>query len=1187
MKDTLPKRVRAIGGLAALVTLNALSLLLILASDFQAQTITGAVTGTVVDTTGAVIPEATVTLKSEGTGVSRKALSNESGFFVFDSVQPGPYAVLVEKPGFKRHEQKGLMLSSGQRLPIGAITLVVGEVTEVLSVTTAEELVSTESAEHSGLLTERQLDVMIAQGRDPVNLLKTLPGVSQVAFVPWGAQADGASGAGALQFGNQSLGGQFGTFTPNIQGVRSYFNNFSLDGQPSANSDILSLYNQTTSIDTISEVKAVLTNYAAEYGGNPGAVVNMVTKSGTKDFHGNAYLYKRHEKLNANNFFNNKFNRARPVYRHSNWGFTVGGPVYIPGRFNTQKDKIFFFFGHDDWGVKQPSGLRQVTLPTEKERKGDFSQTFDQNGALIAIKDPLTGQPFPGNIIPTDRINRNGQGLLSVFPLPNQLDRSVTGGNYNFIWEDILDVPKQAQVLRVDFHPSPKDSFYVRGHRWYTDTVAYEPGAAWSGGAPLLIHHYEWPEYSGQFGYTRVFSPSLVNEFNAGHWGTGEFGDLASDADYNPVRKATFGITQGQLFPEANPLGLIPKMSFGGVPGAASVGYDDRFPIDAGDRRFNLSNNLSWIRGSHSFKFGIYLKLEWTSEGPRSNASASGAYNFGRDPDNPGDTGFAYANAMLGNFAQYSETNKRNFHKGKQNAFEFFAQDTWKATRKLTLSYGVRFSTFSPWLLRGRTLGAALVFDRYDRSQAPAFYVPFRNAEGRRVARAPLTGQLFPAPYIGGLVPGSGNTANGMVLSTDESYPDGFRNRPPLQIGPRFGFAYDVFGNGKTAIRGGFGSTKQTALSSGNFLWELTQNVPVTFQPQIFYGSMDTLVSSQGVLFPTLVSALEREPPVSTVYNYSLGIQHQIGDTTVVGVSYVGNVGRHLHQNRDLNTIVPGARFDPANLDPTTGRALSTNFLRPYPGHAGIKYIDHSGDSNYNSLQMTLNRRFTSGPQVGVSYTWSKSMGLTDGDGGGLPIYLPIRSWMYGRLGFDQTHMLSINYIWDLPKASTRWNNGFVRAVLDNWQMSGITTFASGAPTGINYSTTDNADITGGGDEGFRRVNLVENPIISNKSFDRWFNTNAFARPAKGSFGNAARDLFRGPGVNNWDMTVAKKIPVDELRYFEFRSEFYNAFNHSQWLAVDNNARFDPSGKQVNSRFGQVVAARPARYIQLGVRFFF
>ena len=1160
--------------------LCALIFAVVAGGEALAQTISGSITGTVVDSTGAVVPGVAVTLMNEATAVTRTSETNDSGVFVFDAVLVGKYTVRGEKTGFKRFERTGLELSSQQRLAVGNIELVVGEVSDTLTVAAQAEQVSTESSERSGLLDEKQLDLLIVRGLDPVNLVKVLPGVSQVASFGSENREDN------LVTGNLSLGGQFGTFTPNIQGVRTYFNNFSLDGQPGGDADIEGVFNEVSSMDSIGEAKAVLNNYAAEYGRNPGAIVNFVTKSGTQDYHGNVYYFKRHEQLNANEFFNNKFGIPKRVYRFNTFGFTGGGPIFIPNKFNTKKDKLFFFWAQENWQITQPEGAQLVTTPTAQERNGDFSQTLDQNGQLIPIIDPTTGSQFPGNIIPGNRINRNGQALLNVLLAPNRLNRSETQGAYNFVWNNKTEVPKLSQVLRLDFHPTTKDSIFLRLRRWYTDTKSFTPGASVGGGLPLVNAHYLFTDDSALLGYTRILSPSMVNEFTIAMRGVKEIGAPRTDTEFDAVNRAKVGFNLGQLYQGANRLNLIPFISFGGVPSAAGFNYDTRTPIDAGDQRVNLNNNFSLIHRNHSLKFGFAFEHLDTSEGPRSNASPSGNFDFGRNPNNPLDTDYAYSNALLGNFASYVEATNLNQDKARGNVFEWFAQDTWKLGR-LTLNYGLRFSYFTPWLLSERTTGASFVRDRYDPTKAPALFRPALNSSGQRVAQNPLNGQLFPEVYIGAFVPGSGNPTNGMVVSTDSSYPDGFRDHRPLELGPRFGFAYDVSGKGNTVVRGGFASTKQTAASTQQYLWQTTQNPPVAFSPQVFYGNMDSLLSSTGVLFPSGVSSIQRDDQTATVYSYSLGIQHQLAANTVLDVSYVGNTARHLIQSVDINTLRPGVRFEPSSIDPTTGRALPDVFLRPISGYGGIGHTESSGTSNYNSLQVQVNRRFQKGLQIGGSYTWSKAMDLTSSDGGGLPYYLNQRSRLYGKAQFDETHIFVANYLWDLPKASQKWNNLFSRVVLDNWQLSGITTYASGLPQGINFSTTDNADITGGGDAG--RVNMRANPILSRgqRSVDKWFNTDAFDRPGRGDFGNAPKDVFRGPGTSNWDISVIRKFPVTEQRYFQFRTEFYNAWNHTQFQFVDNNARFDPAGRQVNGQFGQVIANRPPRVIQFAVAFYF
>jgi hypothetical protein len=476
-----------------------------------------------------------------------------------------------------------------------------------------------------------------------------------------------------------------------------------------------------------------------------------------------------------------------------------------------------------------------------------------------------------------------------------------------------------------------------------------------------------------------------------------------------------------------------------------------------------------------------------------------------------------------------------------------------------------------------------------------------------------------------------------MVVKGDSDYPRGFRNQEPIQAQPRFGFSWDITGSGKTALRGSFGAFAQTRISA-NAIWnDVSRNPPITNTPRIFYGTMDTLLSSKGTLFPSGVAGFDRNSPTPKTYYYSLGIQRDVGFGAVVDVAYVGSQSRHLQQARNINQIPYGVNFTRAAQDPTRfpggvvpacdttvnlafkeaglcfdgSKALPADFLRPFPGYGAITYYEMGGLSSYNALQVAVNRRFTRGLQFGAAYTYSKTMDYTDGDRDVLANYRPLRVWQYGLAGFDQTHVMVINYTYDLPRATRLWDNKVVKAVFDDWQLSGITALASGTPSGITLNTTGTTDttvLTGGGDGA--RVLLVGNPTLSGDDrkpaplgsglvgAPQWINPAALALPAKGDFGTAPKAVFRGPGVNNWDISLFKKIPIkSETRYLQFRWEIYNVFNHTQFSGVNTTARFDDSatatsksatyGQQVNTAFGQVNAARNARVMQGSLRLTF
>ncbi|HYO84071.1 MAG TPA: Plug domain-containing protein, partial [Bryobacteraceae bacterium] len=1073
--------------------------------------------------------------------------------------------------GFSVYEKTGLVLNANQTLALGQLQLSIGAVTETVKVTAEGAMVQIDSSDQNSVLTTQQMAGLMSRGRDPVSLLRILPGVSQ-----------GGDSA--------SLGGNWGTETPNMQGARSHWNTFALDGQPGTDIDAMSFFTISVSMDAIQEVSVKQTSYLAETGRLPGVNVNIVSKSGTSDFHGSAYYFKRHEQFNANNFFNNRLGIPKPLTRYNAIGGTLGGPVYIPRLFNQDRNKLFFFISREDWRIKLPGPILNATLPTERERNGDYSQSFDQNGSLIQVIDPQTGAPFPGNMIPANRINRFGQNMLRWHPMPNQLDRNLTQGAFNYQFQERRQQPKEQTQLKLDWVASSKDRISIRPRWWNADIQGQDQSTAFSSNFFAQPHHYEYVNNAYAVNYTRTFSPTVVNDFNFAYGETKELGTLSDRFGLENVRRSQHGLDQlGQLFPSANPLGFIPRMFFSGLPNSPNTDFDPRTPIAAEDQRFWLTNNVSWVQRAHTFKFGFFYEMNRASEGPRSadRGRHMGSFDFRRDRNNPLDTNHPFANALLGNFYSYSESSGSSLGRAYTYTAEWFAQDSWKVSRRLNIDIGLRFYHFIPWRLRDGE-GAALALERYDPRRAPLLYRPALNPADARVAQNPVTGELLPTPLIGAFVPNTGDRLNGMVVGNDSTYPLGYRETPPMQLAPRFGFAYDVFGNGKTALRGGFGFNKQTIYSSQNSMWTTTTAPPILESPTIFYGTIDTFANAGQVLFPADVKSFEKDyDKVTTVYNWSFGIQQDIGFNTVVDATYVGNTGRHLRQNRNLNTLPPGIRFQPSSQDPTTGRPLPDTFLRPFPGYQGLEYMEDTGYSNYNALQVSANRRYAAGLQFGVAYTWSKAMGIADQDGGGLPMYRGYREYLYGKLSFDQTHVFSSNFLWSIPNAEFFRGNVISRGLFHNWELAGIVTLASGNPRGINFSYIDGVDRWGGGDA--PRVNMVANPILpkSERTFSRYFNTDAIAAPGFMDFGNAPRDVFRGPGINNWDLTVVKQFPIRERARLQFRWEFYNLFNHTQFNNVDNNARFDAQGRQVNGQFGQLTGARLERQMQGALRFEF
>jgi hypothetical protein len=1130
-------------------------------------TVTGTISGTVVDPSGQVVPAASVTLVSENTGDSRTAVANNEGFFNFTAVQPDTYSMRVEHGGFKAYRQTGIVLTANDRLELGNIQLQIGSVSETVNVEAQSAVVQTDSSERSAELSNKQLASLTTRGREVVSLLRTIPGV-------------------AYQADQDSPGGSYGTGTPSIAGTSNNTNILAVDGVVSNDVGTPNVFSSVTTLDAIGEVKVILNSYQAEYAGNGGPVVEVVTKSGGKEYHGTGYWYVRNEDLNANDFFNNRNGLPRPEYRYNTEGATLGGPIYIPKVWNTQRNLLFGFYNIEMLQSAIPGSLTQYTVPTQLERNGDFTQSVDVNGARIQIKNPTNGQNYPGNVIPTSQLNPNGLALLNILPLPNFTNRAISGGNYNYQIQEILHQPKRSQLFKIDYVPTEKDRFYVRGKTWLSQQQGYAVAA---GAKPIgfFAQCYCFTESGLGVGWTHMFSPTLVMEVTSGVRHNHEaWHPYPNDSALSKVLRSSVGFTAGQWYPQANAQGIIPRFSFGSaIPNPPDVSFDDRFLTGGTDFTFSLNDNLTYVRGNHTYKAGIAAYRLREYEGERSNFD--GTFNFQRDASNPFDTNYAFSNAALGVFDSYSESNARFGANERQSIVEWFLQDSWKVSKRLTLDYGMRFSWYNSMYPNDPGQQSVLALDRYSASQAPILYKPALNGK-TRVALNPLTGQFLPAAYIGLFVPGTGNPAPGGVVSGDKTYSRGFINQQPVLYGPRFGFAYDPFGKGKTVVRGGGAILYNMRLSRWN---PTTENPPAIFTPITYYGNIATFVQSAGVLAPSNTNAFNVNSKTPDNYNLSLGVQQDLGFSTILDVSYVSNLGRHLTQTLGINTIPYGARFLPQNQDPTSpGKPLPDNFFRPYPGYNNITYTDNAYSSNYHALFVSVNRRFTKGLQLGLSYTYSKYMDYTGNGGttgsGNLPIYLPLRRWSYGLDPNDQTHNFVFNYTYALPRATRLLPNRVVGFIADDWQLSGITQFVSGIPQAITFTTTDSTDLTGGGDG--QRVNIVGDGSLNGGAFYNWFNTAAFARPGKSDPGNAGKYNVRGPGVSNWDMALSKRFPlVNEKRALTFRWEAYNVFNHTQYNGINVAAKFDPTGAQVNSLFGQVTSTRTPRVMQGSLRFTF
>jgi len=1255
-----------------MVTAITILALLTFSVAVSGQTITGSISGIVTDINGSVIPGAAVTLTSDKTAETRTLNCDTDGRFTFAALQPGAYSLKIERQGFQSLEQKGVILSANEKLAIGDIKLQPGQVSETVSVTSEGTIVERESSDLTARLTADQINLIATKGRDITSLLRLLPGTSN---------NDDIEGAGD----------GFGTDLPNISGQRGRSTVPTIDGlfagEPSGSNKLSMTINQ----DAVAEVKVLRNNYGAEYGNNGGAIINIVSKGGGKDYNGSLYYFLRNESLNAAPFFNNKAGLARPLYRHLYPGGNVGGPLPLPrfgegGRF-WLRDKAFFFFSYEKPHQLTPNDPRFVTVPTALERVGDFSNSINSSNAKVFIRDPLnpgTGctaadtsgcfrdpsratasNPLGLNIIPKARFNASGLALLNYFPVPNTF--GGTGGSaFNYVAQSPTDVPKRSMVIRFDVKPTNNDTIYWK-YQWWTSDNLGTGTSGWPGNDNNrwgINSHYLYKDDGWSANWVRVISSSVVNECNFGMRHDSE-GFIPGDGEIERLQRGALNYTAPQLFPQNNHLGTIPRATnWGGVRGpsngVANINWLDRWGEIGNDYiKPSFADNLSITHGDHSLKFGVYYERLKNGEAP--GGQWSGVFNFAGNDSNYtnvlGNTGYSYANALIGNFRNYQESTARPFTNLVLSQIQWYGQDQWRINRRLTLNYGVRFGYHSPFeQIDGQgsnfapeLFNAATAVKLYEPACAVAFTPPATCPAAQRRALNPVTGQLIPltganANLVGAIVPNSGDPINGLQLGIDPNTPRGYRTTRPIDIEPRVGFAWDLRGDGKTVLRLQAGVYHAPRVGGGTTGGNLVNNQPANRTFSIDFGNIDQLAGLVGTAIRRVsnLNAVEVDSKTPTIYNFTLGIQRDIGFKTVLEASYVGSFARHLGQRININDIPDGAKLGTNNISPVTGSRLPDEFLRPYRGYGDINVVTWAGTSNYNSLQVQANRRYTRGFQAGLAYTYSKSFDYANDDSSDVNFGRPYKAFNYAPSDFDQTHILTVSYIYDVPSLGRKLHNDFVGAIFDHWQISGTSSYASGKPKNLSvtYNTgtavislgqpcpvgssvtattattqtcTPLTDFTGGGNNA--RPFMVCDPMKGDFGVDttgtpRAFNTSCFAKPfAAGQIGDMSRNAVRMPSIINHDIAFFKNIPLGESRALQLRWEIYNVFNHANFrdidggmtygLVVKNPSTATPAAacsltnvctasfQQTNNRFGAVTAARTPRVMQASIRFNF
>jgi hypothetical protein len=1133
-----------------------LGVFLLMALAGYAQSDNANVSGTITDPSGSAIPNAKVTLKNQATGLTREATSNESGAYSIPTIPSGMYTLTVEVSGFKKYESKDNKVDPSVPANISA-SLSVGALTETVEVTATASLLQTESGTLGKIVESSQIANLQLNGRNAVYLAQLKPGVR-------GGNTNG------FNFG-------LGTGGFNINGARSQETLITFDGAVGIRTRSNGESIGTADLDNVAEVQILTAGYGAEYGRSSGGQIRVVTKSGTSRFHGSAYEYFRNDVLDANTWSRNRSTSTNfaPINKFNQFGFNVSGPIYIPKTFNTEKSKLFFTYS-EEWAKRRQTQTNTRLVPTARMKSGDFGEWLVAPnlwfGSAQIIRDPNTGSPFPGNVIPKERQSPNGMALLNVYPLPN-----ISLPNAN--WQGVASAPtdQRKDSFGVDYLPGSKDNIRFRASLFhFLDVSPFQTTYLFSS------RTFDRPNQSSSLNWTHTFTPTLIMETT-----------LAASRDQVFIRmtdtpafdRTTYGLNYPYIFPgkdRPNKLPAIALSPFNDYSGSP-------YPSNSTGPIYTLSTNLTKIINNHTLKFGFAFERSGQNDYDQINVQGvpggtdnqNGRFEF--TTSRPGGTGVAAGDAALGLFTSYAEIGIRSFTPYRGHMYEGFVQDEWKASPKLKVTYGVRYSIIQPYY---SLWGNMSIFD-------PKYYDP---AKAVRVD-----------PATGNPIAGSGDAYNGVVIPGN-GWPDSAKGRVPIattgefdrlfrggaepryysnidygNFQPRLGIAYQL--NDKTVVRTGAGKyTTKLGVSDSVFLGGNPPLQPIASVPT---GNVDNPGGGSRASFPLSISTQAKEFHMPQSYNWNFTVEREIGFSTVLSGSYVGRRGIYGQREKNINQPAIGA----VQANP----GVNVNALRPYKGFGPIRETYNDANSTYNALQLELSRRFKNGLSYGVAYTYSKCMDSGSNQRDVIPDAYDA-SFLWGPCDYDVRNMLLINGIYELPIFRNS-SSKVTKALLGGWQVTGIVQFQTGQP--FKIQTADDFAGIGPGSGNqiqyfWKYAKFGQDPDYP-KQFAAGGNsdpaqyltvkdgngTSLFTAPATGTIvKDRIRNYFYNPSFNNLNVGLFKTFRISESHRVLFRAEGFDVLNHPNWNGVDGNPR--------SGTFGKVTSKNDdRRNIQLSLRYSF